>query len=140
MMAGLRRAREAGRPPARRKHSSYTRGFPRPRPPVLVAVTPSASYSVTVRLSITNRPGMLGRVAMAMGDAGGDIGAVDLVESGRDRIVRDITISSRDSGHSQQIVNRLRHLGGVRVVNASDRTFLMHLGGKIEIHNKVPIR
>jgi malate dehydrogenase (oxaloacetate-decarboxylating) len=105
-----------------------------------VAVTPSASYSVTVRLSISNRPGMLGRVAMAIGDAGGDIGAVDLVESTRDRIVRDITISSRDSGHGQQIVNRLKHLAGVRVVNTSDRTFLMHLGGKIEIHNKVPIR
>ena len=105
-----------------------------------MAVTPSASYSVTVRLSITNRPGMLGRVAMAIGNAGGDIGAVDLVESGRDRIVRDITISSRDSGHSQQIVNRLKDLTGVRVVNTSDRTFLMHLDGKIEIHNKVPLR
>jgi malate dehydrogenase (oxaloacetate-decarboxylating) len=105
-----------------------------------VAVTPSASYSVTVRLSIANRPGMLGRVAMAIGDAGGDIGAVDLVESTRERIVRDITISSRDSAHGQQIVNRLKHLSGARVVNTSDRTFLMHLGGKIEIHNKVPIR
>jgi malate dehydrogenase (oxaloacetate-decarboxylating) len=105
-----------------------------------MAITPSASYSVTVRLSITNRPGMLGRVAIAIGDAGGDIGAVDLVESTRDRIVRDITISSRDSTHGQQIVNRLKHLSGVRVVNTSDRTFLMHLGGKIEIRNKVPIR
>jgi malate dehydrogenase (oxaloacetate-decarboxylating) len=105
-----------------------------------VAVTPSASYSITARLAITNRPGMLGRVAMAIGDAGGDIGAVDLVESTRDHIVRDITISSRDSSHGQQIVNRLKHLSGVRVVNTSDRTFLMHLGGKIEIHNKVPIR
>src|SRR5437762_948068 len=55
------------------------------------AVTPSASYSLTVRLSITNRPGMLGRVAMAIGEAGGDIGAVDLVESSRDRIVPDGT-------------------------------------------------
>jgi malate dehydrogenase (oxaloacetate-decarboxylating) len=105
-----------------------------------VAVTPSASYSITARLSITNRPGMLGRVAMAIGEAGGDIGAVDLVESTRDRIVRDITISSRDSSHGQQIVNCLKHLSGVHVVNTSDRTFLMHLGGKIEIHNKVPIR
>jgi len=105
-----------------------------------VAITPSASYSVTVRLSISNRPGMLGRVAMAIGNAGGDIGAVDLVESTRERIVRDITINSRDSGHGQQIINRVKHLAGVRVVNASDRTFLMHLGGKIEIRNKVPIR
>ena len=71
------------------------------------AVLPSASYSITVRLSITNRPGMLGRVAMAIGDAGGDIGAVDLVEAGRERILRDITIKARDSVHGQQIVNRL---------------------------------
>jgi malate dehydrogenase (oxaloacetate-decarboxylating) len=95
---------------------------------------------VTVRLAITNRPGMLGRVAMTIGDAGGDIGAVDLVESSRERIVRDITINSRDSDHGQQIVNRLKRVAGVRVVNTSDRTFLMHLGGKIEIRNKVPIR
>jgi malate dehydrogenase (oxaloacetate-decarboxylating) len=105
-----------------------------------MAVTPSASYSVTVRLSIANRPGMLGRVAMSIGEAGGDIGAVDLVESTRDRIVRDITINSRDSDHGQQIVNRLKRVTGIRVVNTSDRTFLMHLGGKIEIRNKVPIR
>ena len=77
---------------------------------------------------------------MAVGSAGGDIGAIDLVESTRDRIVRDITIDSRDGTHGQQIVNRLKHLTGVRVINASDRTFLMHLGGKIEIRNKVPIR
>jgi len=106
----------------------------------MAAVLPSASYSITVRLSITNRPGMLGRVAMAIGDAGGDIGAVDLVESGRERILRDITIKARDSVHGQQVVNRLKTLAGVRIVNISDRTFLMHLGGKIEIHNKTPIR
>jgi malate dehydrogenase (oxaloacetate-decarboxylating) len=126
--------------PARLQQPARPGGFPSTQDSAIVAVAPSASYSVTVRLSITNRPGMLGKVAMAIGGAGGDIGAVDLVESTRDHIVRDITISSRDSGHGQQIVNRLRHLSGVRVVNTSDRTFLMHLGGKIEIHNKVPIR
>src|SRR5687767_6004139 len=104
------------------------------------SVAPSASYSLTVRLEITNRPGMLGRVASAIGDAGGDIGSVDLVESSRNRIQRDITIKARDSDHGALIVNRLRHLTGTRVINVSDRTFLMHLGGKIEIHNKVPIR
>src|SRR2546422_9115823 len=103
-------------------------------------VAPSASYSLTVRLAIQNRTGMLGRVAMAIGNAGGDIGAVDLVESGRDRIIRDITINARDSVHGTQIVNRLKQTSGVRVINISDRTFLMHLGGKIEISNKMPIR
>ena len=105
-----------------------------------MAVLPSASYSLTVRLQITNKPGMLGRVASAIGAAGGDIGAVDLVESGRDRIIRDLTVKARDSEHGQEVVNRLRRVPGVRVVNVSDRTFLLHLGGKIEIKNKVPIR
>jgi malate dehydrogenase (oxaloacetate-decarboxylating) len=105
-----------------------------------MAVLPSASYSLTVRLQITNRPGMLGRVASAIGDAGGDIGAVDLVEPGHDRIIRDLTVKARDSVHGQEIVNRLRRVPGIRVINVSDRTFLLHLGGKIEIQNKVPIR
>ncbi len=105
-----------------------------------MAIAPSASYSLTVRVEIKNRPGMLGRVASAIGGAGGDIGAVDLVESQRDRVIRDITIKARDSVHGQQILNRLRRLPGARVANVSDRTFLLHLGGKIEIRNKVPIR
>jgi malate dehydrogenase (oxaloacetate-decarboxylating) len=103
-------------------------------------VAPSASYSLTVRVAIQNRPGMLGKVASAIGDAGGDIGAVDLVESQRKHIVRDITIDARDSGHGTQIVDRLKRVPGVRVINISDRTFLMHLGGKLEVHSKVPVR
>jgi malate dehydrogenase (oxaloacetate-decarboxylating) len=105
-----------------------------------MSVGPSASYSLTMRISITNRPGMLGRVAVAIGGAGGDIGAVDIVESLPARVIRDITIKARDGHHGQQIVNRVKRLAGVKVVNISDRTFLMHLGGKIEIRNKVPIR
>ena len=80
---------------------------------------------------------MLGRVASAIGGAGGDIGAVDLVETTRERTERDITVKARDSVHAQQIVSRLRRVAGVRVGPISDRTFLMHLGGKIEIRNKV---
>src|SRR5262249_20745560 len=104
-----------------------------------MAVAPSGSYSITLRVEIKNRPGMLGRVASAIGNAGGDIGSVDLVESLRDRIVRDITVNARDSIHGQQIVTRLPRGTGVRVVNVSDRTFLMHLGGKIEVRSKVPV-
>ena len=103
-------------------------------------ITPSASYSFTIRLAIANRPGMLGRVASAIGAAGGDIGAVDLVETTRERTQRDITVKARDSAHALQIVGRLKHVSGIRLGTISDRTFLMHVGGKIEIHNKVPIR
>jgi malate dehydrogenase (oxaloacetate-decarboxylating) len=101
---------------------------------------PSASYSVTVRLEIQNRPGMLGKVTSAIGKAGGDIGAIDLVEVGKGTITRDLTFKARDERHSQQVVERIRGVGGVRVVNVSDRTFLMHLGGKIEVRGKVPLK
>ena len=58
---------------------------------------PSASYSLTVRLEIVNKPGMLGRVTSAIGKAGGDIGAIDLVVVGKSTITRDITEIGRAS-------------------------------------------
>ncbi len=105
-----------------------------------MAIAPSASYSFTVRIGILNRTGMLGRVTMVIGKAGGDIGAVDLVEMTRDQVIRDITIKARDSEHAQRIIDKLRRLAGIKIANISDRTFLMHLGGKIEVRSKVPIR
>ncbi|MGH7314480.1 MAG: malic enzyme-like NAD(P)-binding protein [Candidatus Rokuibacteriota bacterium] len=101
---------------------------------------PSASYSMTVRLEITNRPGMLGKVTSAIGKAGGDIGAIDLVEVGKTTITRDLSFKASDERHAQQVVDRVRAVSGVRVVNASDRTFLMHLGGKIEVRGKVSVK
>jgi malate dehydrogenase (oxaloacetate-decarboxylating) len=103
-------------------------------------LSPSASYSLTVRVAIRNRPGMLGHVTSAIGEAGGDIRAVDLVELVKDTIVRDLTINARDEDHGHDIVGALRRVDGVRVVNVSDRTFLMHLGGKIGIRSKIPLK
>ena len=101
---------------------------------------PSASYSLTVRLEIQNRPGMLGQVTSAIGKEGGDIGAIDLVEVGKSTITRDLTFKARDERHGQQVVERVRAVKGVRVVNVSDRTFLMHLGGKIEVRGKMSVK
>jgi malate dehydrogenase (oxaloacetate-decarboxylating) len=101
---------------------------------------PSASYSMTVRLEIENRPGMLGKVTSTIGRAGGDIGAVDLVQTGGQVIVRDITFNARDDKHGAAVVEGLGRIKGVRVVNVSDRTFLMHLGGKIEVRGKIPVK
>ncbi|HEY7142458.1 MAG TPA: malic enzyme-like NAD(P)-binding protein [Methylomirabilota bacterium] len=105
-----------------------------------MALTPSASYSLTIRAAIKNRPGMLGRLTSAIGEAGGDIRAVDLVELVKDLIVRDFTINARDEQHGQAIVAAIRGVEGIRIVSVSDRTFLVHLGGKIEIRNKVPLK
>jgi malate dehydrogenase (oxaloacetate-decarboxylating) len=83
---------------------------------------------------------MLGKVTSAIGKGGGDIGAIDLVEVGRNTITRDITFKTSGERHGQQMVERLRGLEGVEVVNVSDRTFLMHLGGKIEVRGKMPVK
>jgi len=101
---------------------------------------PSASYSMTARLDILNRPGMLGKVTSAIGKAGGDIGAIDLVWVEKDTVRRDITFKARDDRHGAEVVERLRGVPGVKVVNVSDRTFLMHLGGKIEVKGKMAVK
>ena len=101
---------------------------------------PSASYSQTVRLEIHNRPGMLGKVTSAIGKAGGDIGAIDLVQVGSATMTRDITFNARDDRHGHQVVERVRAIRGVRIINVSDRTFLMHLGGKIEVKGRIPVK
>ena len=102
--------------------------------------TPIASYSLTVRARIANRPGMLGKLTSAIGEAGGDIGAVDLVEPGQQQITRDITFKAADEAHGERIVTALRQLDGITIVNVSDRTFLMHLGGKIEVNGRVAVK
>ena len=101
---------------------------------------PTASPSLTIRLEIQNQPGMLGKVTSAIGKAGGDIGAIDLVEVRKKTIIRDLTFKASDERHGQQVVERLKAIGGVKVVHVSDRTFLMHLGGKIEIKGKIPVK
>ncbi len=101
---------------------------------------PSASYSMTLRVEFPHRAGSLGKILTAVGEAGGMVGAVDIVRMQQERTIRDITVNARDSDHGQQIVQTVEELPDVRVVNVSDRTFLMHLGGKIEVRSKMQIR
>ena len=103
-------------------------------------LSPSESYSITMRLEIQNKVGMLGKVTTAIGDAGGDIGAVDLSGHGKGTVIRDVTARANGIEHAQKIINAVKALPGVKVINVSDRTFLMHLGGKIALHPKVAIK
>ena len=102
--------------------------------------TPSASYSLTLRVRLSSRAGSLGEVTMAIGRAGGDIGAIDIVTVGNDHIIRDITVSSVSSKHGEQIVETVKDVDGVELIQVSDPTFLMHLGGKIEVVPKMPLK
>lgn len=100
----------------------------------------SPNYSFIVRLKLDNRPGTLARALTAIGEQGGTLGAIDLVSGAKSYKVRDLDIESRDESHGSIIVEALRKLEGVEVVNVSDSTFLLHLGGKIEVHPKIAIR
>jgi malate dehydrogenase (oxaloacetate-decarboxylating) len=101
--------------------------------------TPSASYSILVRIEILSKPGMLGRVTSAIGKAGGDIGSIDIVGFKKDVIIRDIVVSVADIPMGQEVVEALKRIRGVNVLQVTDRTFMVHQGGKIEIKNKVPL-
>src|SRR5919205_2229927 len=101
---------------------------------------PSASYSVILRVELPHRAGSLGKILTAIGDTGGIVGAVDIVRMGGQRTIRDITVNARDSEHAHQISDAIDALPEVRVINFSDRTFLIHLGGKIEVHSRMQLR
>jgi malate dehydrogenase (oxaloacetate-decarboxylating) len=101
---------------------------------------PSASFSVTIKITVPNRPGSLARVASAIGDNGGDIVAIDVVESHHDFATDEITVNAIDDKHAQRIRRALERLGdGYKVHSVTDRTFRLHHGGKIEVKCKSPI-
>src|SRR3954454_12010017 len=101
---------------------------------------PSAFYSFTMRIELQQRPGAFAAVASAIGTEGAILGAIDLVRVDGRGVTRDVTVSCVDAAHGERVVNAVRALEGINVISVSDRTFLMHKGGKIEITPKVAIK
>lgn len=102
----------------------------------------SASYSITLRLAIDNKPGMLGKIATRIGELGGSIGAIDMVRTEKKGqvLIRDITVDCSSEEHAASIEKGLNDMDGVTVTAVSDRVFLAHLGGKITMHSKLPLK
>ncbi len=100
----------------------------------------SAQYSLTIRVRIEHRPGNLGRVATAIGEAAGTIGAIDLVSLDDGHTVRDITVDTSGPEHGARVVAAVGALDGTEVVDTTDRTFLLHVGGKLEQLNRHPLK
>src|SRR5690348_9796389 len=119
--------------------SAHTTSLGEPATPPRGPVT-SASYSITVRLTADGDPASIGRIATAVGSAGGAVTAIDVVDSRPDGLTVDVTCSAADAPHSEEMVQALRDLPGVKVRKVSDRTFLLHLGGKLEIASRVPLK
>ncbi len=103
------------------------------------ATQPSVSHTFTMRLTYPNRIGMFAKVISTIGRHGGDLGAVDIVTPDAKLMTRDITVRARDGAHQEALVDSVRRLPEVKVINVSDRVFLLHLGGKLAIRNKVPL-
>jgi malate dehydrogenase (oxaloacetate-decarboxylating) len=100
----------------------------------------SASFSATIRVHLDDRPGAFADLARAIADAGGSLDAIDLVRVEGDTKVRDVTVFAQDATHVERIVAAVRSVRGVEVEHVSDRTFLLHLGGKIEVVPKAPLK
>jgi len=105
-----------------------------------VAVAPSVSYSITVRLEVPSHGRAVSELTHAVEQAGGAVTALDVTPSVHDQLRVDVTCAARDSEHADAIVAALSAVDGVMVNKVSDRTFLLHLGGKIETQAKVPLR
>ncbi|WP_016700436.1 NAD-dependent malic enzyme [Actinoalloteichus spitiensis] len=101
---------------------------------------PGPGYAITVRVEAPPSASAAGDLTSAVGRVGGVITAFDIVESHTDRIVVDITCNTTSTEHVNDITQELGSLPGVTVRKVSDRTFLVHLGGKLEVHSKVALR
>ena len=100
----------------------------------------ASSYSITMRLHTAPDHGIVGAVATAIASAGGVVTAIDVADSTRERLVLDVTCSASDADHSHELEAAVDAVDGVEVYKVSDRTFLLHIGGKIEVNSKVPLK
>lgn len=96
--------------------------------------------SIILRLEIDKSVAHFGGILSSISAAGGDIVAIDVIKVSKQRTVRDITVNVYDQAHAQQVVDVVSRLAGVKLINVSDRTFLVHLGGKLEVQPKMPIK
>lgn len=105
-----------------------------------MATAPSVSYSMTVRLEVPASGTAVSQLTTAVESHGGSVTGLDVTASGHEKLRIDVTIAATSTSHADEIVEQLRDIEGVTLGKVSDRTFLMHLGGKIEMQSKHPIR
>jgi malate dehydrogenase (oxaloacetate-decarboxylating) len=103
-------------------------------------LTPNSSFSVTIRLQIPNRVGMLASVTQAVASTGGNLGQIDLIQQSRQESIRDISVDAASTEHAETIVQAVRELPDIQVLDVYDRTFNLHRGGKISIVSRIPLK
>jgi malate dehydrogenase (oxaloacetate-decarboxylating) len=98
------------------------------------------SFTLIMRIEMPNTSGAFGSLATAIGDAGGVVSAVDMRSVTRTRVVRDVTINVSSDVIGLEVRKAVEKLDGVKIISASDSTFLAHLGGKIQVEPKIPVK
>ncbi|MGZ9584482.1 malic enzyme-like NAD(P)-binding protein [Paenibacillus marinisediminis] len=106
----------------------------------MVELPKTSRTKIVIRVEMIKDTEAFGRVATAIGEAGGDIVAIDVGKSDQNTTIRDITVNLNDANGKNLIAEQLNKLNGVKVLQVSDQTFFMHLGGKIEVTPKVAIK
>ena len=106
----------------------------------MVKLTPNPSFSLTIRVALPNRPGMLASVTSAIASVGGNFGQIDLIEQTRATTVRDITVDAYSIEHNEEIVQAVKALPDIKVIDVYDRTFNLHRGGKISVVSKISLK
>ncbi|OCR02336.1 malate dehydrogenase [Oscillatoriales cyanobacterium USR001] len=105
----------------------------------MVALTPNPSFSLTIRIELPNRAGMLASVTQAIASVGGNLGQIDLIEQNRHTSIREINVDASSTEHNEEIIDAVKALPEIKVINIYDRTFNLHRGGKITIASKIPL-
>jgi len=103
-------------------------------------VSTSPGYGITIRVEGSPDLQPIALITSALSGAGATITALDVVESMLDKVVIDVTCDTINASHADEITASLNVISGLIVRKVSDRTFLLHLGGKIEIASKVPLK
>ncbi len=101
---------------------------------------PSVSYSITIRLEFAARSATVSDITSHIESHGATVTALDVSASGPERMRADITVLTVGHDHAMEVVEDLKSFEGVELGKVSDRTFLAHLGGKLKVESKVPIR
>jgi len=105
----------------------------------MVDLTPNPSFSLTIRLAIPNRAGMLASVTQAIAEVGGNLGQITLVEQTLQITTREIAVDATSTEHAEQIVQAVKALTDIKIIDVYDRTFNLHRGGKISVQSKLPL-
>ncbi|RAM48452.1 MAG: NAD-dependent malic enzyme [Hapalosiphonaceae cyanobacterium JJU2] len=106
----------------------------------MTELTPNSSFSLTLRLEIPNRIGMLASVTQAIATTGGNLGQIDLIEQTRAFSIRDLTVDAASTEHAEAIVQAVKALPNIKLLNVYDRTFNLHRGGKISITSRISLK